>query len=64
MKWIKKHDPSRLVNNASGWTDMQTGDVSDMHNYPGPGMPRPRKSSRAVLGEFGGLGLPLSGHSG
>jgi Glycosyl hydrolases family 2, sugar binding domain/Glycosyl hydrolases family 2, TIM barrel domain/Glycosyl hydrolases family 2 len=62
VDWIKKHDPTRLVNNASGWTDSGTGDVSDMHNYPGPGMPHTEKARAAVLGEFGGLGLPLSGH--
>ena len=62
VDWIKKHDPSRLVNNASGWTDSGTGDVSDMHNYPGPGMPHLEKARAAVLGEFGGLGLPLESH--
>ena len=62
VDWIKKHDPTRLVNNASGWTDKGVGDVSDMHNYPGPGMPPTEKNRAAVLGEFGGLGLPLKGH--
>jgi Glycosyl hydrolases family 2, sugar binding domain/Glycosyl hydrolases family 2, TIM barrel domain/Glycosyl hydrolases family 2 len=62
VEWIKKHDPTRLVNNASGWTDKGVGDVSDMHNYPGPGMPPTEKNRAAVLGEFGGLGLPLQGH--
>jgi hypothetical protein len=62
VDWIKKHDPSRLVNNASGWTDKGVGDVVDMHNYPGPGMPPTEKNRAAVLGEFGGLGLPLKGH--
>lgn len=59
----KKLDPSRLVNNASGWTDMAVGDTIDHHLYPGPGMP-PIESTRAsVLGEFGGLGLPIDGHT-
>lgn len=62
VAWIKRHDPTRLVNNASGWTDKGVGDVSDMHNYPGPGMPPTEKLRAAVLGEFGGLGLPLQGH--
>jgi len=62
VEWIKKHDPTRLVNNASGWTDTGTGDVVDMHNYPGPGMPPTEKNRAAVLGEFGGLGLPLEHH--
>jgi beta-galactosidase/beta-glucuronidase len=60
---IKKLDPSRLVNNASGWTDRGVGDVNDLHKYPGPGAPEPEKSRAGVLGEFGGLGLPLSGHT-
>jgi len=60
--WIKKHDPSRLVDNASGWTDKKVGDVIDMHNYPGPGSPQPELARAAVLGEFGGLGLPVEGH--
>ena len=62
VDWIKKHDPTRLVNNASGWTDTRTGDVADMHNYPGPGMPPTEANRAAVLGEFGGLGLPLENH--
>ncbi|MFO0888940.1 MAG: glycoside hydrolase family 2 TIM barrel-domain containing protein [Isosphaeraceae bacterium] len=62
VDWIRRRDPTRLVNNASGWTDTGTGDVSDMHNYPGPGMPPLEDGRAAVLGEFGGLGLPLPGH--
>ena len=60
---VRRRDPSRLVDNASGWTDAKVGDVSDIHRYPGPGAP-PKESARAaVLGEFGGLGLPLPGHT-
>jgi beta-galactosidase/beta-glucuronidase len=61
-KWVKELDPSRLVNDASGWTDRKVGDVIDMHNYPGPGSPDPEPTRAAVLGEFGGLGLGLEGH--
>jgi hypothetical protein len=60
---VKKWDPSRLVNNASGWTDAKVGDVSDIHVYPGPGGPPTEASRACVLGEFGGLGLPLEGHT-
>jgi hypothetical protein len=60
--WTKQYDPTRLVNNASGWTDKGAGDVSDIHSYPGPDMPLVEESRAAVLGEFGGLGLPLNGH--
>jgi hypothetical protein len=60
---IKKQDPSRLVDNTSGWADRGAGDVNDMHKYPGPGSPEPEQNRAIVLGEFGGLGLPLSGHT-
>ena len=59
---VKQRDPNRIVNNASGWTDMKCGDVFDMHNYPGPGMPAVEPDRVAVLGEFGGLGRPIKDH--
>ena len=62
-KKVKDMDPSRLVNNASGWTDYHVGDVSDIHSYPGPGSPGPETRRAVVLGEFGGLGLPLPPHT-
>ncbi len=62
-RWTKEHDPSRLVNCASGWNDMKVGDVHDMHRYPGPGSPDPEPNRAAVLGEFGGLGLGVDGHT-
>jgi hypothetical protein len=61
-KWVKEMDPNRLVSNASGWHDRHCGDIIDMHNYPGPGSPRPEPFRAAVLGEFGGLGLAIKGH--
>ena len=63
VQWLKEHDPSRLVNNASGWTDKGVGDVSDVHSYPAPIRPPLEDKRAAVLGEFGGLGLPLEGHT-
>jgi beta-galactosidase/beta-glucuronidase len=63
VQMIKKLDPSRLVDNTSGWTDRHVGDVNDLHKYPGPGSPDPEPNRAAVLGEFGGLGLPVSGHT-
>jgi hypothetical protein len=61
--WVKQLDPTRLVNCASGWNDYPAGDVIDMHAYPGPSMPKPPENRAAVLGEYGGLGLPLEGHT-
>lgn len=63
VELVKQLDPSRLVNNASGWTDMKVGDVIDMHRYPGPGAPEPESRRASVLGEFGGLGLGVDGHT-
>ena len=63
VDWIRKLDPSRLVNNTSGWTDRGVGDVNDIHSYPGPAAPKPESNRAGVLGEFGGLGLPVRGHS-
>lgn len=60
--WIKNYDPSRLVNAASGWTDRGAGDVYDTHMYPGPGMAQVEDGRATILGEFGGLGLPLEDH--
>jgi hypothetical protein len=59
---VRELDPTRLVNNASGWTDARCGDIIDIHAYPGPATPWPEAARAAVLGEFGGLGLPLPGH--
>ncbi|MBE3068979.1 MAG: glycoside hydrolase family 2 [Planctomycetes bacterium] len=63
VSWVKEMDPSRLVNCASGWTDKNCGDVHDIHSYPNPASPKPEPTRAAVLGEFGGLGLGLDGHT-
>jgi hypothetical protein len=62
-QWLKELDPSRLVDDASGWTDMQVGDLIDMHSYPDPDSPAPEPHRAAVLGEFGGLGLSVESHT-
>jgi hypothetical protein len=62
LKWVKEYDPSRLVNGPSGWTDRGYGDMKDLHSYPGPGMFPVLPDRVSVLGEFGGLGLPVKGH--
>lgn len=62
-RYVAELDTTRLVNSASGWTDRGTGDVMDVHNYPEPVVPESEKERAIVLGEFGGLGLPLQGHT-
>ncbi|HEX3798248.1 MAG TPA: glycoside hydrolase family 2 TIM barrel-domain containing protein [Verrucomicrobiae bacterium] len=60
--WLKELDASRLVDNASGWTDMRAGDLIDMHSYPGPDSPANEPHRASVLGEFGGLAVRVDGH--
>jgi beta-galactosidase/beta-glucuronidase len=64
--WTMQKDPSRLVNSASGGNFYPVGHIVDLHNYPDPAMPRPDlfgAKKALVLGEFGGLGLPVEGHT-
>src|SRR5262249_46640811 len=62
LGWVMKYDPSRLVDGPSGWTDRGVGHMKDMHSHPGPVMFPVMPDRVSVLGEFGGLGLPLKGH--
>ncbi|MDU1905527.1 MAG: glycoside hydrolase family 2 TIM barrel-domain containing protein [Dysgonomonas sp.] len=63
-EWTKNYDPSRLVNPASGGNHYRTGDILDIHHYPGPELTLYEHDSpqSTVLGEYGGIGLPLQGH--
>ncbi len=65
-EWTMEHDATRLVNSASGGNFYPVGEIMDLHNYPDPAMPSPAlfgKDRVVVLGEFGGLGLPVDGHT-
>ncbi|QRQ99633.1 glycoside hydrolase family 2 protein [Dyadobacter sandarakinus] len=65
-EWTMQYDPTRLVNSASGGNFFPTGHIVDLHNYPAPAMPRPDlfgAKQVIVLGEFGGLGLPVNDHT-
>lgn len=61
--WLEEHDPTRLVISASGGNDFGVGHINDDHFYPGPAAPPAERDRAAVLGEFGGLGLPIKGHT-
>lgn len=64
--WTIQYDPSRIVNSASGGNFIYTGHMLDIHNYPDAVMPDPKlfgKDYILALGEFGGLGLPIEGHT-
>ncbi|NQX54505.1 glycoside hydrolase family 2 [Pedobacter panaciterrae] len=71
--WVKKYDPSRLVNGNSGFNnnpgyqkaagDPGNGDFVDTHIYIGPNDASVPDDKRAAsLGEFGGVGLFVRGH--
>lgn len=65
-EWTIDYDPSRLVNSASGGNFSYIGHILDIHNYPGAAMPDPNLFGDKfilALGEFGGLGLPVDGHT-
>lgn len=62
-EWMKRYDPTRLVDHASGWADRgEFGHVRDIHLYPEPGVAPLLPGRAIVLGEFGGIGLNVEGH--
>ena len=62
VAWTETYDPSRLVNPASGGNHRACGSIIDLHNYPAPAMYLTDPARVNVLGEYGGIGLPLEGH--
>ena len=63
VAFTKRIDPTRLVNQSSGgnW-EQGVGDILDNHHYPYPAFRMWDKDMINVLGEYGGIGLPLQGH--
>jgi hypothetical protein len=62
VDWTYKRDYSRLINPASGGNLRECGDIMDWHNYPKPCMGVHHADYILMLGEYGGLGLPVKGH--
>jgi len=60
---VKSLDDSRLVNIHSGANNFGVGDMNDVHKYTGPIAPKNEAGKVSVLGEFGGLGLSIEGHT-
>ncbi len=62
---IKKKDPSRLIDSASGWFDQNCGDFVSIHNYFRPLSVSVKKwGSRAFfLSEYGGYACHIKDHS-
>ncbi len=63
VKFTRAQDDTRLINYASGGNFVRcSGDILDLHNYPGPKMYLYDKDYVNVLGEYGGIGWPVEGH--
>ena len=69
VKLTRELDPTRLVNPASGGNfdfscgQKEYGDIIDVHHYPCPAMNFFDRKFVNVLGEYGGIGLPIEGHT-
>lgn len=60
---VRRRDPSRLVDPASGWFDVGVGHFRSRHRYVLPLLPPPLRDRRPLLiSEFGGYNLALPGH--
>lgn len=60
---VKQLDPTRLVNQASGGSHYGVGDVMDIHSYPPPDVPAPSATQTLAVGEYGGIGFIIPGHT-
>ena len=59
---VKKRDPSRIVDHASGWYDQGGGELNSMHKYILP-VRLPKLDDRPfALTEFGGYSRIIDGH--
>ncbi|GAA5484765.1 glycoside hydrolase family 2 protein [Haloferula sargassicola] len=64
VEMVRELDPTRLVNEDSGFQDhggpyLGVGDLYDMHPYPAPRWFEAPKDKAFVLGEYGGIGLKV-----
>lgn len=60
---LRKEDPDRLIDQASGWFDQGGGDFSSLHNYFFKLFIRTEEKRASVLSEFGGYSYRVEGHS-
>jgi hypothetical protein len=62
---LRRLDPTRAIDHASGWHDQRAGDLRSLHVYLRPfRVPRRRRSDDRVLAlsEYGGYDLAVEGH--
>ncbi|MGX8715143.1 MAG: glycoside hydrolase family 2 protein [Lachnospiraceae bacterium] len=61
---VKRLDPVRLVEGASGWFDQKCGDLVSEHNYfRRLRVKRDKKGRAFAISEYGGFSLPMEGHT-
>ena len=60
---FRKWDPSRLVDEASGWTDHGVSNIEDHHSYPDSAEIALKDNRVVVNGEYGGGGLLIKEHA-
>jgi hypothetical protein len=63
VEFTHEKDPLRLINAASGGNHRVCGNFIDFHSYPGPNQFFKEETLINVLGEYGGLGLDIKGHT-
>jgi len=72
-QWLQQRDHTRLINGHTGENYGKDGpqdlagkwansDLADIHDYPGPGIAPALPGKARVLGEWGGVGVPVKGH--
>lgn len=64
VEFVRRLDPTRPIDHASGWHDQGGGDFCSLHIYFKPvSIPKPDKHGRVViLSEFGGYSAKIEGH--
>ena len=63
VNFTQNKDPTRLINAASGGNHRICGNFLDLHHYPEPSQYLKVDNLINILGEFGGLGLDIKGHT-
>ena len=58
----RKADPTRLIDQASGWFDQGGGDFNSIHNYFFKLKIKPEPKRAGVLSEIGGYSCEVPGH--
>ena len=60
--YVKKQDPSRFVDHASGWHDQKGGDFKSIHRYIVPLHPYFLDDRAFVVSEYGGYSSVIKDH--